>query len=673
MVERGLNMSATALTARLAGLPSSAVSYLREALDTAFDTGVVSIDEMESSSVRRYVRLSIRDASTILVVLDEKNTEYCRDIECGLYDSNKFHTYKDDASFVAFLNCKFNTNIQIPSSSFSVTEEMVLPQEAIQEYERKLENKQAIIDNLFHRIDELESLQLFGVNEEASSSANSEELLSRIEDLETDLDASSKMCEELNEDLSNAKSDIDSLKSINEDLESRLNASVSDCKRVSDELDELRLLNSRQSGVIRAKDSEISKLKESAVSKEAFEKRYDIAESQRADLEKRVSELSAEYANIKIELAGKSEELDRLRSEAKDSGSLGKELSEVKSELERVISERDDLSVRLANAESELSTIKGEYKTSNDDLEEIKGLYSKVSDELEDYRNKVKMLESRVSQDDENIALLNKQKIDLQNELDVLEKSTSRDVDIEGLMSELTDLRRKYDKVSAGIFNRIGNIVSPKGRLSVRLTRGKAHLGRVRFAFAGSTESRKGAYKCLLDEFKLLNKSENVIIVDAVSETSVDYVFEMQRIISGIDWFSKGGDIRKYLSDTCLPNVKVLTPGLGYINDGYFLTVDWEARLTELEKSGYNIVVFCGDISNMVGRVLHEALSDFGTSLIYVHGNAIGSRTVISNLRGLSNGSNSIVAYFDFNARMKKFYDIVAKSNECRVVSIAGK
>ena len=71
----------------------------------------------------------------------------------------------------------------------------------------------------------------------------------------------------------------------------------------------------------------------------------------------------------------------------------------------------------------------------------------------------------------------------------------------------------------------------------------------------------------------------------------------------------------------------------------------------------------------MVGRVLHESFSSLGKSTIYVSGNAIGARTIVTNLRGLSNGSSSKVVYFDFNESVKKFYDIVARTNDCAVVS----
>ena len=67
---------------------------------------------------------------------------------------------------------------------------------------------------------------------------------------------------------------------------------------------------------------------------------------------------------------------------------------------------------------------------------------------------------------------------------------------------------------------------------------------------------------------------------------------------------------------------------------------------------------------------MHESFASLGNSMIYVHGNAIGSRTIVSNLKGLTNSKDSIVCYFDFNKQMQRFYEIVSKNNECRVLNI---
>ena len=206
--------------------------------------------------------------------------------------------------------------------------------------------------------------------------------------------------------------------------------------------------------------------------------------------------------------------------------------------------------------------------------------------------------------------------------------------------------------------------------MAIRLLHSTEEYDKIRFVFSGSTESRKGTYRCLLDEFRGLPNSERVVIVDVTSETCVDYVFEIKSVVPGLNWFIKGGGVQQYLSKTCLSNVQVLSPGLGYINDCYFLTVNWDDRLRELNESGYNVVVYLGDVSSMTGRVFHEAFASCGSSMVYVHGNAIGARSVVSNLKGLSNAKDSVICYFEYNKKVERFYNMVAKTNECRVLSM---
>ena len=94
--------------------------------------------------------------------------------------------------------------------------------------------------------------------------------------------------------------------------------------------------------------------------------------------------------------------------------------------------------------------------------------------------------------------------------------------------------------------------------------------------------------------------------------------------------------------------------------------------MSELENSGYKVVLFCGDISNLIGRVLHESFASFGNSTIYVLGNSVGCRTIVTNLRGLANAKDSVVAYFEYNTAMERFYNMVNKTNECQILSTKG-
>ena len=179
---------------------------------------------------------------------------------------------------------------------------------------------------------------------------------------------------------------------------------------------------------------------------------------------------------------------------------------------------------------------------------------------------------------------------------------------MEATITELSELKKKYAELQTNIFTIIGTKSLPKCGIKAPLIKGiPPHYSNVKFLFSGSSESRKGTYKCLYNE--LTGSKDKYLIVDVTSETAIDYVFQMSKIADGMNWFTSGGGVQQYLSSTCLPNVKVLMPKIGYVNDSFFLMVNWEKRLKELEESGYKVIVYCGDISNLVGRVLFESFS----------------------------------------------------------------
>ena len=62
-----------------------------------------------------------------------------------------------------------------------------------------------------------------------------------------------------------------------------------------------------------------------------------------------------------------------------------------------------------------------------------------------------------------------------------------------------------------------------------------------------------------------------------------------------------------------------------------------------------SVYVVCGDLSNMVGRILHESFSNCGDTTIYIQGSVVGSRTIITNLKGLSKATESSIIYYEFN------------------------
>lgn len=647
------------------GLPISARDILSKAVELEFGSGVVDLVELNKDDLRSRVRLSKRDFQVILVVLDGVASDICRDIENGLYSTDKYHTYVDDKDLVNFLNNKYKLSLEVPEDVSEVIsedfEEEGISTEIIERYEAQLRDRDLMITSLEARIEELNEI----IESEDFSTVSEEEL----DEIKNKLDLSYKENLELRDKLLSYENSIsekdkiifafkeekkeleDSLGSIKKSKESLL----SEYRSLNSELTSLRVENSKQVALIKSKTAEIKALQENVNRVETLKDSLKTLENVIAEKDKEISNLSVKYSNLSVDLSSKCNEIERLTEEIRQNGITSEMVESLKSDLSSITTERDDLIKQLSAKESIENESRGELESAVFKVDKLTRENKELKNKIEEY--------------DTDLATLNEEKLRLSGEIRVLKQSVDRDVDLESVSAELMELRGKYNSLSKGIFGRISATSMPKGSSTAYLLSGDKTYKNIRFAFAGSTESRKGAYRSLLNEFRQFENNERVLIVDVVSETYVDYVFEIKSVVNGLEWFRKGGGVQPYLSKTCLKNVSVLSPGVGYVNDSYFLTIDWERRLSELENSGYNVVVFCGDISNIIGRVMHESFASYGNSYIYIHGNVNGARTIVANLMGISNAKDSVVAYFDYNDNIKRFYDMVSRNNKCLILS----
>ena len=655
----------TTLKALVSGLPLSASDILSEALAESFGSGVVDIVSLNKDNLRQMVRLSTRDPQTVLVILDQVSTDMCKSIENGLYSSGKFFSYSNDSELVAFLNNKYAINIVVPEEpELELSEDTSRVDTAeessadVEGYLARIQDQGMLIQSLQNTITELESKldNLHSGVEDEEKSAKIEELNDKVislsnqlQSISADKDTLSVQKESLEEHSEYLTKELTRVKKEYSELEISY-------ENLSKELSSERIQNSKMSGLIREMEGKVHKLETSNNKLKKDIEASSMLTAEKEDLERRLSIANTKISNLSTDNSSKQETIDSLNRQISNLGDTNKQLSDLRADY-------SSLQDRNAELEKDISS----YKAT------INELQSKQSSDIEDVnelRERIKELESRSEADNESLTKLNQERVELLAKIQTLSKSTSRDTDVEEIMSELSGLRDDYFKLKNSIFGKIASYAMPKASSPIFLTRKGVTLNHIRFSYAGNSASRKGAYRCILNELKGYKGSDRFLIVDVVSETFVDYVFEIKKVVNGIDWFRQGGGIHNYLSNTCLKNVQVLSPGLGYINEAYFLTVDWESRLTELENSGYNVIIFFGDISNMIGRIFHESFADLGNSIIYVEGNATGSRTLVSNLKGLSNGKSSIIAYYNFNKQVKRFYDMVAKTNECRVLSV---
>lgn len=644
------------------GLPISAKEYLFEAFNQAFGKDMVQIVEVDASQLRSRVRMSSKNVADVLVVLDGVSANKCADIENGLYASDKYHEYSTDEELVNFLNAKFELNLEIKAAGgmeIAVEKGSAEQDMIIEKLREQVGDRDSIIASLKAQVADLKSQiedgDFGGSEDEEKVSALEKQIeVLRQENLKARSDMADTQAQLKYAEESEAKLRIvvESVSRESENLKTENNQLMADYKAVQSELSDFKIKFSNSQGTLGAKERELEELRKGSKNVKEYEEKIASLEEEVSSIKEELESEKVRNSQYQLELDSKDEEISRLSIEA-ESTELEEELSKEKNEIMELQKVIVDLKSKLATAEGKVETLKDQGSAEVD----------KLHDENSSLKEKLNTMDQQFMQ-------LNEELIKAKATADMLEKSTSRDTDVESMYQEMNELRNQYAELSQSVFGRMQNYSSPNSSIMIDLIKSGDRYNHLRFVFSGSTESRKGTYRSLLDEFKQF-PDQKVVIVDATCETCVDYVFEIKKVVKGLNWFVKGGGILPYLSETCLPNVKVLSPGLDYINDCYFLTVDWERRLKELDNSGYNVVVYCGDISSMVGRILHETLASRGASMVYVHGNAIGARTIVTNLRGLSNSKDSVICYFEFNQKVERFYDIVAKEgHDCRVISL---
>lgn len=624
-----------------------------EALNQAYGEGVIEVIQLNENNLRQRIRLATKGGGmveTVLIILDSDSFALCKDWEDVLKNDQRFHLFESNGNLVDFLNKSLKLQLEwVDEEPEKVEPE--LNEEArssLEEYERKINAYIARETSLVSQIKELEErLEMGGYNEDSSEEKPIEPVVDN------------KEIEALKSEIVELKNEREGLSKELENLEKSKNILATNLKSVSDELSDFKVKYSTQSGLVNSKDREIESLKGKIEALSSRLVKQELSESGE-------NALKEELASLKKDLASKDKDLKSLQVKYKNLEKTNEDnIYEINLLKDKYTSAKEEYKQKedvLNEKITSLESAGAQVDAVNKEIEEMQSANTSLHNELMEEKSK--------HQDAENtIVELNTEKLALQNKLEILEKSTSRDTDIEGIMSELTDLRRKYDSIKASKFARLSDYSSFDSSIGLNLLgNDNLNYSNIEFAYAGSTESRKGMYKCILSECSKRNDEDEVILVDISTETSIDYVFEIRSFKAGLPWFEKGGNINPYLSNTCLKNTKVLSiGGTKYINDCYFLTLDWGRILKDLQSLNKNIVIICGDVSNMVGRILHESFSNYGSSSkIYVHGTAIGCRSVITNIRGLSNASKSIICYFEFNKQVQKYVDIASKT--CKTV-----
>lgn len=265
------------------GLSREQLSFIEEAVNQSFGTGVVTIKEysLDDISLVKELRLGIKDSSVISVYLGSfssvKALEKSRSM---LENSGKFLEVLSTEALVEYLNKEYGVSIEYtPEPSTEVVVEIApsIDVEEVESLRRLLKAKDGTIEALELRLEEQKNHYegiLTGIAESNKDSQVSDEDLSELQEQVSSLTSEK---ESLSETVESLKQDLKDVREQKSELSSKFNSADA--------------LSRSQKGLIKELKGKLADAKSNQVDVSSYKERISELESELGTSKARVSDL----------------------------------------------------------------------------------------------------------------------------------------------------------------------------------------------------------------------------------------------------------------------------------------------------------------------------------------------------------------------------------------------
>lgn len=446
-------------------------------------------------------------------------------------------------------------------------------------------------------------------------------------------------------------------------------AEIIDNTEISEEINKLKEIISSKEGIIvnykaiiEDLSSELKDLKESIPDpkedsniKELLIKKDNALE----ELNNKHIELQERVANQNILITSLEESVEKYKAEAETVDGLNTKLSEIEElniSLESKVKDYQDEIKALNEEIGVLSTPKDgfkEYEISYvEELEQSKGYLDETLKENNNYK--------------ETIKDLNKDVISLNGQIRELESRCNESKDTLELLQRAGKAERELEVFMNSPFGEVYSASKSSGLFEIR--KSISRYSNIKFLFTANQGYEKEFYRLILG-ISVLDKQGGYVFVDAVNSSFADYVFGIKSVVDSIEWFSSGGDVNKYLSSCQVATFRALIPTLGYLNDGYFLTIDWEKRLEELNNLGNPVLVYGGSLSSLVGKYLFSLFNSNGNDVkVFIQGSLVFARNGLIQTRGIKDIEQADICVFNINSSARKLLGMFKNTTKFREI-----
>lgn len=463
-------------------------------------------------------------------------------------------------------------------------------------------------------------------------------------------------------DISNYKETISMLEADSEKL-SHKDAEISmlqaDIEAHNNTIASLNETIERLNNEIVEKDSEINKLttdiEATRGSSDVSAKALDKAIEEKNSIEDKL----VQTETARLELQTKVEQLEKSIAE------LNGVVSSKDDELRNVTTDKDKLENQVESLQKELADAKA------DDT-----VLTKVQEELLEERRKSARLTSEIevlkkTDDSGKTSELRLEIARLKNDLEKANNASADSEELEALKAELAqykdkcatleiDIAERNDQikgVETSVFYQLENSALPKVPISASIEAPSSVPNNFILVAGGSTESNASVYS-LLRRTCVADATKRIVIVDLVTDSTLDREFSCKQIVSPVSWLNGADKLKDFVAPTRFPNVRVISTSLAYFNDLYLLNVNWQRIIQDLSAMPADYVIInIGCLTSTVPKILFNTLSKCMKTYVITKATPVNLRTVYLTLRGFTELSKNVsVACVDYTVNSAKFY-----------------
>lgn len=489
-----------------------------------------------------------------------------------------------------------------------------------------------------------------------------EEDLKESESVKSGLEEQLRQLELAKQELAKRCSALENSEGMNTELQSKLDSLKASLESVEDE-------NSSLKAELSSAKAELKEVKDALISSENVVKTLTEEVSKASASSAESAELSVELSKAKDSVASLTSSLEIAKADLQQRETEIRELSEkidgYESEIESRDSSISDLSREISSARTEIEALSEKVKS----LDELTERYNSTKEALKSAESSSETLKTEYS-----LAILDNKK--LKERVEELESSSVDTTEVARLRhkceeqeGDLDEMRDFLNDIKTSPFFLMNNYALPKVAMQLALDV-ELSFKKSKFVLlsTGSGESAAPMYDIIKERCSKSKKT--YLIVDLVTESFIDSSVGLTASLPAHRWLS-GEDVTACISDTKLSNVTAVTTGIGYMNDLFFLTVDWTSRLQLLDGLADIILFNIGCLDSAVRLALFNSFIDVcDISNVFVKATPTNLRTTLNHLSSLVNLGISTVVCTDFVSTGKDASQMLFSklSNKCETL-----